>query len=437
MKKILFFFSLVFSINGYAQSDPCSDGTQPSCQCNSAPLLCSFDELDGYTFSMSSYSHPNDGPEGGMCFNNDGTTSNNPTWFAFVAGCPNLTLRVHYSGCNDADIGPDICAGVQASVYGDCNDYLGTVVGCSTVGQCNATSGSRTVTMTALIPGKTYYFLVDGCCGSACTNVQIEVLTPPCPTSLGDWPSPLTGPDVLGINTPGAYTFNTIFGGIYYPWYINGVSANVADLIENDPVISFTRNFSFSTLGVYQLCVDVLNDCVSESSSPSPLCKTISVLHQNDNDEDGILNEGDNCINISNPDQLDSDNDTVGDLCDNCPTLSNPNQEDCNNNNIGDICEPFIDTDCDGIYDSEDNCPGISNHFQIDQNNNNIGDACEDFPKLGINTQDPKSELHLSNGSLFIDNPEKGIILKDYQGNCFIIKVVNNTLALQQITCPN
>ncbi len=202
-------------------------------------------------------------------------------------------------------------------------------------------------------------------------------------------------------------------------------------------VISFTRNFSFSTLGVYQLCVDVLNDCVSESSSPSPLCKTISVLYQNDNDEDGILNEGDNCINISNPDQLDSDNDTVGDLCDNCPTLSNPNQEDCNNNNIGDICEVFIDTDCDGIYDSEDNCPGISNHFQIDQNNNNIGDACEDFPKLGINTQDPKSELHLSNGSLFIDNPEKGIILKDYQGNCFIIKVVNSSLALQQITCPN
>lgn len=437
MKKIIFLLCLFFTINGYAQIDPCTDGTQPSCQCDSAPLMCSFDELNELTFSLDSFSHPNDGPTGGMCFNNDGTTSHNPTWFAFVAGCSNLTLRVSFSGCNDGQPGPGICAGLQAAVYGDCNDYLGSVVGCSVSGQCNSTSGSRTIVMTALIVGKTYYFLADGCCGSACSTVGIEVLTPPCPTSLGNWPSLISGPDNLFVNLPGEYTFNTISGGIYYPWFINGVSANVTDTIENVPLASFTRNFSFSTPGSYQLCVDAFNDCVPVTANPTPLCKTINVINQDDIDGDGILDEIDNCLNIFNPDQLDTDNDLIGDLCDNCLTIPNKNQSDCNNNGIGDICEPFIDTDCDGIYDTEDNCPGISNSFQIDQNNNNIGDACEEFPKLGINTQDPKSELHLSNGSLYIDNPEKGIILKDYQGNCFILKVVNNALALETITCPN
>jgi len=424
-----------------AQIDPCTNGTQPSCKCNSATLICSFDELDGFAFSMNTFSHPQDGPET-MCIG-DSTTSNNPTWVSFIANCTNISLRVSYNNCVDGmDCPESENFGIQAAVYSDCSLDPSSVVegGCGTSPAGCTDNGSRTLNLTNLIVGKKYNLLVDGCCGSAC-EIVIEVLTPPCPFALGNWPNGINGPDVLGANITGEYTFPTISGGIYYPWYINGVYANATDTIENVPLTSFTRSFSFSTLGVYELCVDASNDCVSQTSSPSPLCKTIAVLHQNDNDndndEDGILNEVDNCINISNPDQLDTDGDTIGDVCDNCLTLSNPNQEDCNNNNIGDICEPFIDTDCDGIYDSEDNCPGISNPFQIDQNNNNIGDACEDFTKIGINTQEPKSELHLSNGSLFIDNPEKGIILKDYQGNCFIIKVVNNLLALQQITCPN
>ena len=424
------------TINVYAQFDPCTDGSQASCQCITAPLLCSFDELDGYTFSTNSFSHPFDGPTDGLCEAGDGTSSDNPTWFSFVAGCSNIALMVTFSGCNDVQPGPAICAGLHAAVYGDCNNYYGSLVGCSNSGQCNSTIGSITIEMTGLIVGKIYHFLADGCCGSACSTVTIEVLTPPCPSALGDWPDGMSGPDVLGANISGEYTFPTISGGIYYPWYINGVFANVTDTIANVPLASFTRSFLFSAPGEYQLYVDAYNDCIDVSALPPILCRTITVI-PNDNDGDGIIDNEDNCINISNPDQLDSDNDNTGDVCDNCPLIPNPNQEDCNNNGIGDICEPFLDTDCDGIYDSEDNCPGISNHNQIDQNNNNIGDACEDFPKIGINTQDPKSELHLSNGSLFIDNPEKGIILKDYQGNCFIIKVVNNLLALQQITCPN
>lgn len=131
----------------------------------------------------------------------------------------------------------------------------------------------------------------------------------------------------------------------------------------------------------------------------------------------------------------DPDNDGWSNDCDNCPDVVNNDQLDCNNNGVGDACEP-LDTDCDGIFDSADNCPTVANPFQTDQNNNNIGDLCEDFPKIGFNTDDPQTEIHLSNGTLYIDNPEKGIILKNYQGDCFIIKMVGNTLAAIPVNCP-
>ncbi|HMR88445.1 MAG TPA: thrombospondin type 3 repeat-containing protein [Saprospiraceae bacterium] len=131
----------------------------------------------------------------------------------------------------------------------------------------------------------------------------------------------------------------------------------------------------------------------------------------------------------------DDDNDGLSNDCDNCPTVANSNQLDCNNNGIGDACEP-IDTDCDGIADSVDNCPNHPNKFQTDLNNNGLGDACEDFPKMGFNTSNPLTEFHLSNGTIYIDNPEKGIILKNYQGHCFILKMDGLSLTATLIPCP-
>lgn len=109
-----------------------------------------------------------------------------------------------------------------------------------------------------------------------------------------------------------------------------------------------------------------------------------------DDDEDGIQNCCDNCLNIPNPDQLDDDSDNVGNPCDNCRDTPNPNQLDSdadgsgnscdtdeNNNGIPDECDLLVITgdDCNinGILDICD----ISSGKARDCNLNLIPDACE------------------------------------------------------------
>ncbi len=57
-----------------------------------------------------------------------------------------------------------------------------------------------------------------------------------------------------------------------------GLLATLTETEAIHPIASFTRSFSFSTPGTYQLCVDAFNDCVLESANPAPLCKTITVI---------------------------------------------------------------------------------------------------------------------------------------------------------------
>ncbi|MBK9745073.1 MAG: hypothetical protein IPO94_19970 [Saprospiraceae bacterium] len=150
---------------------------------------------------------------------NDGTTSHNPTWFAFIALCTNLTLQVNFSGCTDNQPGPGICAGLQAAVYSDCNDYYGSVVGCSTTGQCNSTSGTRVVSMTGLIIGATYYFLVDGCCGSACTNISIDVVGTCGSPGIDPWPdgpNSIVGETEVCVGSTHQYDIDIPIGGVKF-----------------------------------------------------------------------------------------------------------------------------------------------------------------------------------------------------------------------------
>jgi len=62
-------------------------------------------------------------------------------------------------------------------------------------------------------------------------------------------------------------------------------------------------------------------------------------MELDDFDEDGVLNDGDNCPGTPNADQADGDGDHVGDACDNCPATPNTNQWDIDRDGIGDACD--------------------------------------------------------------------------------------------------
>ena len=99
------------------------------------------------------------------------------------------------------------------------------------------------------------------------------------------------------------------------------------------------------------------------------------VFSSTDQDDDGVLNAGDNCPLIANPDQQDTDSDELGDACDNCPLVVNPDQVNTDGDSFGNACDD--DDDNDSVLDSSDNCPLTANSDQEDSDGDGIGDACE------------------------------------------------------------
>lgn len=81
-----------------------------------------------------------------------------------------------------------------------------------------------------------------------------------------------------------------------------------------------------------------------------------------DKDGDGVDNEKDNCIFVSNAAQADNDGDGIGDACDNCPIIANKDQADTDNDDVGNLC---------------DNCANFPNSDQKDADGDGWGDFCD------------------------------------------------------------
>jgi len=107
-----------------------------------------------------------------------------------------------------------------------------------------------------------------------------------------------------------------------------------------------------------------------------------------DADNDGVCDDVDNCLGLSDPDQSNADGDAFGDLCDNCVDIPNPDQIDSDADGNGDACDPCpndptdtcqgcADADVDGVCNAVDNCVVVANPNQLDTDNDGLGDVCD------------------------------------------------------------
>ena len=262
--KALFTFHLVLFITSVADAQ-CTTGSEPECACTTAPVVCTVDLLDSYTFSMSSFQHPDDAPSP-LCpgFLNSSSTPQNPTWFAFVAWCEDLTINVHPTNC----VAPNpFFDGVQCAIYSDCS-Y--TPVVCNVqASDCN--TDDKILIMDDLTIGNTYYFMIDGCAGAYC-DIEIDVFGTCGLPVIAPWSLPIDGPTEVCAGTSPTFTIEDLDGAADYHWYLDGVLS-----VEGSELITFAE--LWDTPGIYELCVDASNDpCIPQTDFPEPICITIEVF---------------------------------------------------------------------------------------------------------------------------------------------------------------
>jgi len=153
-------------------------------------------------------------------------------------------------------------------------------------------------------------------------------------------------------------------------------------------ILSFEQTNIFSPTDVRFIRIVILAPGYGGNLRPAGLAEVEAYVCATDYDNDGVIDEVDNCPSVFNPDQLDSDGDGIGDVCDNCPDIPNPDQ---------------ADIDSDGIGDVGDNCPTAPNTDQADCNGNGIGDACDPI--------NPNAQDAICNG---VDDDCDGQIDEDY-----------------------
>ncbi|MFN8320900.1 MAG: gliding motility-associated C-terminal domain-containing protein [Saprospiraceae bacterium] len=242
--------------------------------------MCTINQLDGYSYTMTFFPHASDGPQP-MCPPPEGTStsSQNPTWFAFIAWCENLSIQVTYSNCLDnPNFTGGACAGnndfgIQAAVYSGCPATTANAVACDTDVNGCINNGARVLNLSGLNVGATYYFLVDGCCGAAC-EIDIDVVGACSQNGISNWFGGIDGPDVIckpdAIKT---YMVTKLEGGLNYFWYIDGVP-----VVNGQYLTQPTLNFSALAPGMHTICVDANNPpCIYESDFPPPLCREVCV----------------------------------------------------------------------------------------------------------------------------------------------------------------
>lgn len=448
----------------------CDTGSEPECQCETAVVLCSINELDGFVFRMSEYQHPLDGPNP-MC--NGDEEPDNPTWFAFVAWCTEMEITLGISNCTVIPTGPSTSTfGTQVAVYEDCTSFV--EVDC-VVNDCN-NEDDKVLMLANLQIGHVYYLMIDGCMGSAC-DVEIDVVGS-CDETISDWTDEtIYGELNLNLGDSEVYTVEELTEVTSYHWFIDGTEIEET----TEPFNSITWDME----GIFELCVDVSNVCIPIDDDPLQICEIVTVfngtlVYFSSSSYSGIEGNSqfDICLSIENEDQ---NNDTVceitlsnsgsatnfedfnhinntqlvefpaGSNTDQCFTITiiDDNDIEANETIIFNLTSVFggdnatidspstttftiidnDDVDNDGISNNLDNCVANYNPDQEDIDGDGIGDVCD-----SSNIVSYIAELE---DNIYLNKSQSGLIVISPDGNCWIMTVANDgeVIALE-VECP-
>lgn len=287
LKKIIISFILI-SISVIQLKSQCTNPPNGvDCLCSTAQLLCTPDDLDGFTFSMSATLNQGGLPSNDLCppINGIGGVPNNVNWFSFIAWCTDLTIDIAISNCSpgtDGVFNPSY--GTQIGLFETCGApwvSLDCVTeGVDACGGATTFPVSQSMSVTGLTIGNVYYFMLDGCAGSAC-DVTITIPQVCGTGTIDPWTTGLTGPLTSCVGNTETYTAEDVDGAVEFYYYLDG-----APLIDGTELTSI--NQTWNAAGTYQLCVDVSNlPCIPESDDPPQNCIDIVVC---DAAEAGTIN---------------------------------------------------------------------------------------------------------------------------------------------------
>lgn len=290
MRYALGLLYLIISVStaaGQVTPEPCTNPPNGvGCLCSTAGILCTPEDLDGFTFSMSDEVNDGDLPTGGffgadLCpgIGDQDGFPNNVNFFAFIVWCEDLTFDVAITNCQDNPDDNQESYGVQMAMFANCGSQYDNwdPVECITEGDdaCFDTAGEvpavQTFSASGLTIGGTYYFMLDGCARSVC-DITINLVGTCGIGEIDDWTTGITGEEFTCVGSTHTYTAEDVNGAVEFYYYLDGV------LIDDGEDLLSTE-ITWDTPGTYTLCVDVSNlPCIPETDDPPQDCMTIEVV---------------------------------------------------------------------------------------------------------------------------------------------------------------
>lgn len=240
--RIAFVISLwLSSLTAFAQP-PCATNPIGSDYCSTATPICNLNGYCGntsafYTNTVSPTNSSNETytPLGNVFC----ATIQNNSWLKFIADSSTAVFSVWCSNCQHNN-------GIQMQIYATSNCYNFTSVSnCWNPGY--PTNGQ--ITATGLVPGNTYYFMIDGTAGDVCDYViacDVGVTTSP----------------VVSLNQTicaGSSANVAATGGLGYSWSSNPPDPTLAGQTTNaslnvTPAVTTTYTVTVSNNGLNTFC---------------------------------------------------------------------------------------------------------------------------------------------------------------------------------------